>query len=138
MRPLDTIRANTPNSFTTGAQYYLQGVKLLWRKELRPYIIVPLLVNIVIFIVLTSFLFHYFSAGMNYLLNWVPDFLHFLAWIIWLIAGALLLFFYGYIFNAITNLVASPFYGLLAQKTEELISGKLVKNEPSLNVDLIT
>ena len=118
------------NNFATGANYYIEGVNLLWRKELRLYILVPLAINLIIFIALTSTLFNYFNAGTEWLLNWVPNFLHFLKWIMWVLVGAIFLLFYGYIFNAITNIVAAPFYGLLAQKTEELLTGKKLLEEP--------
>jgi CysZ protein len=123
------IKTSPSNNFSTGATYFIEGVNLLRRKELRLYILVPLMVNLVIFISLTATLFHYFSAGMEWILNWVP-LLHFLKWLMWILVGALLLLCYGYVFNALTNIVASPFYGLLAEKTEELVTGKKPSNEP--------
>lgn len=124
------IKTLPSNHLVTGVNYYAEGIQLLWRKELRLYIIAPLIINIIIFISLTSTMFHYFNAGMEWMLNWVPSFLHFLKWLMWILVGAILLLCYGYIFNAITNLVASPFYGLLAQKTEELVTGNQLPDEP--------
>lgn len=124
------IKTLPNNNLATGVNYYLEGVNLLWRKELRLYILVPLVVNLVIFITLTTTLFHYFNAGMEMMLDWIPSFLHFLKWLMWVLVGAVFLLCYGYIFNAITNIVASPFYGLLAQKTEELVTGKKLDDEP--------
>lgn len=124
------IKTLPNNNLATGVNYYLEGVNLLWRKELRLYILVPLVVNLVIFITLTATLFHYFNAGMEMMLDWIPSFLHFLKWLMWVLVGAVFLLCYGYIFNAITNIVASPFYGLLAQKTEELVTGKKLDDEP--------
>lgn len=123
------IKTLPNNNLATGVNYYLEGVNLLWRKELRLYILVPLAVNLLIFILLTATLFHYFNAFIDYLLN-AAEWLKFLKWLLWIIGGAVFFLFYGYIFNAITNIVASPFYGLLAQKTEELVTGKKLDDEP--------
>ncbi len=118
------------NNLVTGANYYIKGINLLWRKELRLYIIAPLVINVVIFISLTSTLFHYFNSSMEWMLGFLPSFLHFLKWIMGLLVGVFLLLCYGYIFNAITNIIASPFYGILAQKTQELIAGTTPHDEP--------
>lgn len=124
------IKTLPSNNLATGINYYIEGINLLWRKELRLYIIAPLAINLIIFFVLTTIFFSYFNAGMEFILNWLPSFLHFLKWLLWVLIGAVLLLCYGYIFNAITNIVASPFYGLLAQKTEELVTGKDIPDEP--------
>ncbi len=118
------------NNLATGAHYFIEGINLLWRKELRLYIVVPLVVNLIIFISLTSLFIAYFSGAMAWFFDYVPTFLHFLKWILWPLIGAFFLLGYGYVFNAITNIVAAPFYGLLAQKTEELITGIAPPDEP--------
>src|SRR5690606_6755798 len=41
---------------------------------------------------------------------------------------------YGYSFNIITNIFAAPFYGVLSQRTEELITGLKVQDEPLLKM----
>ncbi|HEY7772972.1 MAG TPA: sulfate transporter CysZ [Marinagarivorans sp.] len=124
------IKTLPNNNLATGVHYFIEGVHLLWRKELRLYILVPLIINLIIFFTLTATMFHYFNSGMEWMLDKVPSFLHFLKWLMWILVGAILLLCYGYIFNAITNIVAAPFYGLLAQKTEELVTGKKLAEEP--------
>lgn len=118
------------NRLFTGIQYYLRGVRLLRNKKLMPYILVPLLINVVIFFGLTYSFFSYSDQGMAYLLGWLPNFLSFIKSILWFIIGIILIFVYGYLFNFITNIVASPFYGMLAQKTEELMTGEAPSEEP--------
>ena len=118
------------NNLATGAHYFIEGVNLLRRKELRLYILVPLVVNVIIFITLTSLFMAYFSGAMAWLFDYVPSFLDFLKWILWPLIGAFFLLCYGYVFNTITNIVAAPFYGFIAQKTEELITGVAPPDEP--------
>ncbi|MDZ7924575.1 MAG: sulfate transporter CysZ [Marinagarivorans sp.] len=118
------------NNLATGAHYFIEGINLLRRKELRLYILVPLVVNVIIFITLTGLFMAYFSGAMAWIFDYLPSFLHFLKWILWPLIGVFFLLCYGYAFNTITNIVAAPFYGLLAQKTEELVTGICPPDEP--------
>src|SRR5690606_27162838 len=102
----------------------IEGIHLLWRRELRPYILVPLAVNLLLFAVLTIALFHYFGALLEWLQNFLPTWLEWLAWLAWVVLGAMVLLVYGYSFNLITTIIAAPFYGLLAEKVEVLVTGK--------------
>ena len=123
-----------PNSAITGAHYFLDGVSLLWRRELRPYILVPLAVNLLLFAVLTAVLVHYFGEIGTWLQDYLPAWLEWLAWIAWIVLGAIALLVYGYSFNMITNIIAAPFYGLLAEKVEQLVSGEDVPEESLLRM----
>ena len=53
------------NSILTGASYFIEGIRLLWHRQLRAYILVPLLVNVVLFAVLTSVLISYLGMFTN-------------------------------------------------------------------------
>jgi CysZ protein len=112
------------NNAVTGAHYFLDGVGLLWRKELRPYILVPLAVNLVLFAALTAILIYYAGDLLTWLQTFLPTWLEWLAWLAWVVLGAIMLLVYGYSFNMITNIVAAPFYGLLAEKVEQLVTGE--------------
>lgn len=140
MQP-NNISSSQPNNLTTGAQYFVQGINLLWHPQLRLYILIPLLVNCILFVGLTSIFISYFNYWANLLtgsievdagwftsiLMWVFDAL---AWIGLLVLGVMFLIVYGYSFNVITNIIAAPFYGLLAEKAEMLLTGKAGDGEP--------
>jgi len=90
---------------------------------LRRFVMIPLLLNILIFAALAYFAGTYFDDFMD---RWLPTqrWLEFLRWILWFlfaVAYALALF-YG--FTLIANLIASPFNGILAAKIEEKLTGK--------------
>lgn len=103
--------------------YLSRGAALITSPGLRRFIIVPLLANVVVFILTTIALMHLFSDVLNLLMGWLPGWLEFLAWILWGIFALALLVFYGYSFNLITNLIAAPFYGFLAEKIETKLTG---------------
>lgn len=117
------------NNIALGASYFLDGIKLLWRKELRPYILVPLVINMLLFVVLTVLAVQYFGELLIWSQGFLPEWLEWLAWIAWFVLGAVALLIYGYSFNVITNLIAAPFYGLLAEKAEELLCGEALPDE---------
>lgn len=111
------------NNLASGVFYFKEGLRLVFHRDLRLYLIVPLLVNFVLFLVLTGALVHYFSHIIDGVMGYLPDFLEPLAWIAWIVMGILLLIVYGYSFNMITNIVAAPFYGMLAAETERILTG---------------
>jgi CysZ protein len=100
-----------------------QGARLLVSPGLKRFIIVPLLANVVVFVFTTLALIHLFSDFLTFLMGWLPGWLEFLAWLLWAIFAFAVLFIYGYSFNVITNLIAAPFYGILAEKIEQKLTG---------------
>lgn len=120
------VTDDAQNSLLTGARYFFRGAKLLLHPRLRKYILVPLLVNCVLFFSLTYFLIGYVDNLSEWNLN-LPAWLEFAEKVLklaaWFLIVVVLLIGYGYFFNIITNILAAPFYGLLAQKTEELLLG---------------
>ncbi len=125
------------NRLSTGAAYFFRGVRLMLKPELRPYILVPLLVNCVLFFGLTYALFSSIDHFMQWDINlpaWLEILEKTLKWVAWILIVALLVISYGYAFNVITNIIAAPFYGLLAQKTEALVAGTQPADEPLLHL----
>lgn len=106
-----------------GARYLIQGLKLLMQPGLRRYVVLPLLINILVF----SLLIWIGISQFNNLLNWMlPQdswltYLEFLLWPLFAIATILVTF---YSFTILANLFAAPFNGLLAEKVEQLLTGK--------------
>ena len=105
-----------------GPGYLLAGLRLLTHKELRWFVLAPLLINLLLFVGLSILIVDQFSLLMDGLMNYLPGWLDFLTWIVWVLFAALLLIVYGYSFAIIGNLLASPFYGLLAEKVSTLES----------------
>ena len=55
-----------------------------------------------------------------------PEWLDFIRWIIWPLVGLTVSLVTGYLFTAVALLIASPFNALLAEKAEELVTGRPV------------
>jgi CysZ protein len=119
-------------SVTDGARYLLRGASMLKHPRLRPFVIVPLLINIVIF---ASLLYLSISALSETLENWIgaiPQWLSFLRVLVWPLVSLALALVSGYAFTAVAIIIASPFNGLLAEKAEELITGEPVTGPEGL------
>ncbi|ARN74677.1 sulfate transporter CysZ [Oceanicoccus sagamiensis] len=110
----------------TGFNYLLEGFRLITQPGLRLFVLIPLLINIVIFSLLINLTIAQFSGWIEAAMEWVPDWLSFIRWILWPMAVLLILTVVMYTFSVIANIIASPFNGLLAEKTEELLTGKEV------------
>ncbi len=101
--------------------------------ELRKFIIIPILVNIVIGIALFAVFYHYVSLVTGW--DWqFPPLLEFLEKILkkalWVLALTCFAATYILSFHVTTTTIAAPFYGLLAQKTEALLTGVRPTDEP--------
>lgn len=118
------------NNIINGLNYLTRGAQLIVKPELRWFVFVPVMINIVLFIVLTGILIDQFGLALTWLLDWIPGWLDFLAWILWLLFSAVLLLVYGYSFSIFTNIIAAPFYGILADRTEALLKGQGADPEP--------
>lgn len=125
-------------SITRGANYLTRGAKLLQHPALRLFVIVPLLINILIFGSLLTVTFNYINDLMNSMLTAIPAWLDFIQWILWPLAFITVSLISGYLFTTIALLIASPFNALLAEKAEELITGKPVDSLEGLGAALIS
>jgi CysZ protein len=117
---------NTSTTLITGplagAAYLLRGLDMLRLPELRHFVWVPLLVNLVLFSLAIGLGFHYFSAVLDWLM---PAWLDWLRWLLWPLFALVLFVFAFFSFTVVANLIASPFYGPLAGKVLEKLGSKL-------------
>ena len=120
-----------------GAGYLTRGARMLTHPKLRLFVIVPLMVNILIFGSLIGVGFGYLSAMMDSLLLGIPDWLDFIEWILWPLIGITVSLITGYLFTAVALVIASPFNALLAEKAEELVTGRPVDALEGLGAALL-
>jgi len=115
-----------------GTRYMLRGVTLLTQPALRPFVIVPVLINIVVFTAAIWFAVSRFDALMERLESGIPSWLQWIDWLLWpmFVLALLIIVFYG--FSLLANLIASPFNGLLAERAEALITGRPVPGDMDL------
>jgi CysZ protein len=112
------------NSPISGAGYLVQGFKLLARPGLRRFVMMPLLINILVFTVLAWIGITQFEALLDWMLpqdSWL-SYIRYILWPLFAIAAILVTF---YSFTIVANLLAAPFNGLLAEKVELMLTGQL-------------
>lgn len=116
------------NNPALGVNYLMAGFGLITKPGLRLFVLIPLIINVVIFTVLIALSIEQFGAWIDQLMGWLPEWewLNFLKWIIWPLVVTLLLVVVMYSFSVVANLIAAPFNGLLAEKVEELLIGEEV------------
>jgi CysZ protein len=124
-------------SISHGAGYLGRGASMLKHPSLRLFVLIPLLVNILIFGSLIWYGLSYLDALMDDWLGKIPDWLSFIQWILWPVIALTVSLVTGYLFTAVALIVASPFNALLAEKAEELITGKEVDSLEGLGAALM-
>ncbi|KPV95370.1 MAG: sulfate transporter CysZ [Pseudoalteromonas spongiae] len=112
-----------------GFEYFLSGFSLISQKGLKRFVLIPLLINLVLFGSSLFFIIGWIEQGVNYVNGYLPDFLSWLEFIIWPIALLLVLFIYSMVFTVITNFIAAPFNGLLSEKVELYLTGQRVNDD---------
>ncbi|MDP6164827.1 MAG: sulfate transporter CysZ [Gammaproteobacteria bacterium] len=106
-----------------GFIYLAKGARLLTHKELRLFVFLPLLVNVLLFGLGIGLVFIYVGGWVDASVAALPDWLAWSAWLLWLVLTLLLAMGVFWGFNIIANLIAAPFNGLLAEKTQMLLTG---------------
>jgi CysZ protein len=107
------------SDYLTGLAYPFRGLSLLRRKGIRPMVVLPLLLNAVLFagaIVVTAF---YLDTALDALL---PDWLDWLRWLLWPLFVVAVLTLVFLTFTLLANLVGAPFNGPLAARVEAHLS----------------
>lgn len=119
-------------SQASSLEYLREGFRLLLHPELRGYVLLPLLINTLVFGGLYWWSLHAISVAIQAAINWLPEWLDWLSWIMWPAAVLMVSIVVMYAFSTLANLLAAPFNGLLAEKTEELLTGKTVNGKKNL------
>lgn len=113
---------NTPIS---GFFYLLDGFSLITKPGLKRYVIIPTLINIVLFIGLFFLAGYYLSEFNAWFENLVPTWLQWLAIVFWILFIVSFFLFFIYTFVIVANLIASPFNSLLSEKVALYLTGTL-------------
>ena len=110
----------------TGVGYLVEGARMLTHPSLRLFVLIPLIVNVVLFATALGFSLNYLFALFDQWLAWIPEWLGFIEWLLWPLLWLSISLIVGYTFTAVALIIASPFNALLAEKAEELVTGKPV------------
>jgi CysZ protein len=112
-----------PAPVLSGPQYLREGLKLVLSPSLRLFVLLPLAINLVLFVGLIYLAGHQFSLWVDTLMPSLPDWLSFLSYILWPIFVVLVVLMVFFTFTMLANVIAAPFNGFLAEKVEVVVRG---------------
>lgn len=122
--------------FIDATSYLGRGWQLVREPGLRRFVLVPLLINVVVFAVLGWMLF---GALFDWMSSWAifdrfGDFwlIEKLRQILQFVVGAILSIVLVYAFTLLANLIGAPFNSLLAERVEQHLTGKSPTTDPSM------
>ena len=101
--------------------YFFKGLKLLVRPQLRTFLIIPVLINLVLYSVALVLGYIYIE---ELIARFIPSWLEWLSWILWPLFFISFFIAGFFTFTVLANMLAAPFYGKLAAKTLSLITGQ--------------
>ncbi len=117
-----------PAPVLSGPQYLREGLKLVLSPGLRLFVLLPLLINLVLFVGLIYFAGHQFSLWVDTLMPSLPSWLSFLNYLLWPLFVVLVALMVFFTFTMLANIIAAPFNGFLAEKSKRWCAG--VDNSP--------
>ena len=117
-----------------GARCLFAGIKILTQSGLRRFVIIPVVINIVIFAVVLWFGMQWFDQYLN---NMLPDWLTWAEFILWPLFALSYFLIVFYLFALLINVIAAPFNGLLAEKVERHLRGQTITDTDTNNTQLL-
>lgn len=125
--------------FTQGFQYLLSGFKLILKPGVRFYVLIPLLINSLLF----ACAIIYGASSLNGLIEWLVakwSWIEWIEWILWpvFVIVALAIVFFG--FSIVANLIGAPFNSFLAEAVEQTLTGNKVEsdNMPLMQIVIVS
>ena len=115
--------------------YLLKGLQLLGSPELRKFILIPILINIVLYSIAFALGYYYVDELIR---QFIPGWLQWLDWILWPLFFISFFIAGFFTFTVLANLLAAPFYGKLSAKTLAIITGQAVASNEQPMVKVMT
>lgn len=112
---------NTP---ADGFGYLLRGLGLLTKPGVKRFVVMPLLINFVLFGLLIWISGDYFNNLVERLVAMLPGWLEWLSNVLWLLFAMLAGMIMFFTFSFVANLVGAPFNSFLAAAVEKHLTGK--------------
>ena len=113
----------------TGPAYLLEGARVLRNPGLRRFVVVPLLVNVLLFGALIGLAFGWVEDSSRYLVARLPEWLQWLSYLVIPVFVLVSLVVIFYSFSIVANLIAAPFNGMLAEAVECHLTGKRLEGD---------
>jgi len=111
-----------PFRFLQGACLLLTGLRQLKQTGLKSCVLVPLLLNTILYILLVGVAFHQLSALLDRWLGQMPGWLGVFSFLLWPVLALTMAIVVLFSFTLVAHLIAAPFYGLLAEKVQRRLA----------------
>lgn len=108
----------------SGPQYLHQGLKLILSPGLRRFVLLPLAINLLLFVALVVLAVRQFDIWVEAFMPGLPEWLAFLEYLLWPLFVGLVLLIIFFTFNLLATTLAAPFNGFLAEKVEVVVRGE--------------
>ena len=109
-----------------------RGTRCVYKPGLRRYVFLPILVNLLVYVSMFSFVLNRFDGWLAHWMGMIPNWLDWLSWLIWPLFVLSLLVVVFFTFTLVTSLIAAPFYGFLAAKVEVQVTGREPQDDRGL------
>lgn len=119
--------------FSQGFQYLLSGFKLILKPGVRFYVLIPLLINSLLF----ASVIIYGASSLNGFIDWLIakwSWLEWVEWLLWPIFVIVALAIVFFCFSIVANLIGAPFNSFLAEAVERTLTGKKVEPDSKMSL----
>ena len=117
------------NNPLTGINYLIKGFGLIKQPGLRKYVVLPLLINILIFAGLGFLAFGWLEGLVGQMMLSLPDWLQWLSWLVWIVIYAASIVLLYFTFPVMANFISAPFNGVLSEAVEEHVTGTVINDD---------
>lgn len=104
--------------------YFFRGLTLIHTKGLKRFVVIPLLINLILFSLAFYVLLQQVRAMIDALQQILPAWLHWMEYLLIPLGVMSLVIGLAYTFTMVANFIAAPFNGLLSEKVEAHLTGK--------------
>lgn len=115
--------------FIKGFKCGLSGFRLIRKKGIKRFVLLPFLINTILFGMVIWFGIGQISLLSSWLMDWLPDWLSWLTYVFWVLFGFLSFIIVFYTFTLVANFISSPFNSYFSEKLETKLTGN---NPPSI------
>ncbi len=113
------------NQFFKGINYFFKGLSFIFKPGIFPFVLLPLLINILLLTGLIYYSWQHFGLVVTYFeTHWLLNQSSWLHWLIWPLSILLITLFGFFSFIVMANVLAEPFNSKLAEVVEQRLTGK--------------
>ncbi len=118
----------------TGAGYFFTGLSLIFKPKIRRFVIIPFIINILVFVIMFAVLGSYFGGLVDQLMTYFQEqisWFHWISWLLWILFFLLAAIVMFFTFSMVANIIGAPFNSYLAAAVEEKLTGKRPPDSPA-------